>query len=611
MRRTSSIVAFSLLLALPLAAEADEPISFVEVGAKAVRVDGSLREWPSSTFQSLGRGHDGVMEYALGYDANGIYLAADVVDRDLVRSSRPGASDDGVRLSFETPDGGGRVHLFVLPAVAGRAASGVYLGTESQPRTAVRGATVVEAITSEGYALEAFIPFKGVKELADFARLRGSIALVDGDPGRETRRIATSGERLPAILGTGGELGAFTEFASRVARERAFVPRFDRRVDVLGGKKAERVALIEDALFLGGGDHADGASFESLRLGVEVLEVREVAFADLTGDGKAELILRVQSRATEGTIEEAFVITFDEGGPRSLLRLPYALESGGRRVANVVRLEAQKRGPKLVVVRAGIAEGFDGAAIAQDEDDFSLLLPFGPYAARHYELAGGRVRLVKTEPNPRYQPPEERAASAPRHDAAAAPAAPGVDAVIEAARKQLGLPARAPRRFELEANLAGDPTPERLVVIDRTVIVAGPKFRGGNAYFQMQLGVDAADRIRRVETLDVDGDGRDEVVVRINQDLGQGVTRCILLFYRVTESGASQIHAREIARYYQGASLINTYEVVGTGKKRQVVFLPGEAKGFSATNWPFGEIVGDTVEPLLLPWRDRDVRKRF
>ncbi|NLY95149.1 MAG: hypothetical protein GXY23_14130, partial [Myxococcales bacterium] len=48
MRRTSSIVAFSLLLALPLAAEADEPISFVEVGAKAVRVDGSLREWPSS-----------------------------------------------------------------------------------------------------------------------------------------------------------------------------------------------------------------------------------------------------------------------------------------------------------------------------------------------------------------------------------------------------------------------------------------------------------------------------------------------------------------------------------------------------------------------------------
>src|SRR5690606_37979721 len=105
-----------------------------------------------------------------------------------VRNARPGASDDGIRLTFASAEGGAVVHVFVVPALPGKASSGAYLGTETQPRSAIKDANVVEAITSGGYSIEAFIPFRGIKGLTDFPRARGAIALVDADPGRTTER---------------------------------------------------------------------------------------------------------------------------------------------------------------------------------------------------------------------------------------------------------------------------------------------------------------------------------------------------------------------------------------------------------------------------------------
>jgi hypothetical protein len=599
---------FALVTSVPLSSMAQPGLYFEEVRPNAIRVDGSLREWPRSNFRALGGGRDGAMEYALGYDANGIYVAAEVSDGALVRNMRPGASDDGVRLTFASD--GGTVHLFVYPAVPDKGSSGVYLGSETQPRTPVKDAVVVEAITSSGYLIEAFVPFRSVKALSDFARLRGAIALVDGDPGRETRRISTSQGELPPISGSGGELGAFAEFLRSQGLE-GQPARFDLRANVLGGKKKERIAMVGSTIFVGGGDHADGAGFETLRLPA-MNEVHEATVADLTGDGRDEVFLRFTSPADAGTVSEVFVITFDEGGARVLFKVPYGIRRRGRSIENVAQLEPRPtRGPKLVVIRAGSAEGFDAGSLSQDRDDLSLILPWGPIAARHYDLEGGRWKLASVEANASAAPAPSGATEGNTATRPSAAAPPTLDRLIEAARSQIGLPAKAPRRFEQESNVAGDATTERLVVIDRTLIVVGPSFRGGSSYFQMELAVDSPKRIRSLETLDVDGDGRDEVLFRVNQELGQGVTRCVLLIYRLDENGAAQIHAREIARHYQDSSVVNAYRAEGRGKRRVVVFTPGEARGFSESNWPFGPMMGDSVEPLLLPWRDRDVRKRL
>lgn len=98
---------------------------------------------------------------------------------------------------------------------------------------------------------------------------------------------------------------------------------------------------------------------------------------------------------------------------------------------------------------------------------------------------------------------------------------------------------------------------------------------------------------------DVDGDGKREIFVCLRQDLGQGVTRTILLIYRLSPRGFSQIHGREIARQYQGNSIVNRYRVAGSGKARRLIVSPGEAKGFSQENWPFGSIVGDPYAPCF------------
>jgi len=38
---------------------------------------------------------------------------------------------------------------------------------------------------------------------------------------------------------------------------------------------------------------------------------------------------------------------------------------------------------------------------------------------------------------------------------------------------------------------------------------------------------------------------------------------------------------------------------------------PGRARGWGEDSWPFTQDANDSVEPLLLPWRDRPVRYRL
>src|SRR5690606_39096243 len=94
----------ALLASSPGTSRAQAGLYFEEVAPKAVRVDGSLREWPRASFRDLGRGRDGAMRYALGYDASGIYVAADVSDGDVLRRPRPTDADDGVGLTLKHAD---------------------------------------------------------------------------------------------------------------------------------------------------------------------------------------------------------------------------------------------------------------------------------------------------------------------------------------------------------------------------------------------------------------------------------------------------------------------------------------------------------------------------
>lgn len=616
-RSATTLAALFASLSLTLissSAAADTPLRFEELPSKMVRIDGVLREWPDELFQSLGRGADAAGRFALGYDDAGIYVAAEIIDSELVRNRRPGASDDGVRLTIiDAGEGAKATHIYLFPALASVAPAGVHLGDTNAPRSALSRAKIVESRLDTGYIIEAFIPFRDLRDLKDFPRARGAFAIIDVDPGRPKRVVSTAtGENYLPIEGTGGELGAFTTFLkeSRLRERRV---RLDERANVYGGRKNERIALVDGTLFVSGADFGDASAFQTLSFR-SLLALHEYAFEDLTGDGRAELFLRIKTDDAGGERDEAWVITFEKDGPKALIRVPYSARVRGGRVHGEAKLEARTgrnaRGPKLLTVRALRAEGVDESSITQDEDEVSLILPFGPIAARQYAFDRGTLKLHAVEANRGYRDPALRDSTSGASEDARRERPTG-SALIEAARADLGLSSSLPVRYEQTANVAEDGTPETLAIIGKRLIIAGPGFRGGAGYFSYEFGVSSPEDIVHLGAMDVDGDGKREIIVCVRQDLGQGVTRTLLLIHRLSAGGFTQIHGREIARQYQGNTIVNRYRVSGSGKARRLIVSPGEAKGFTQENWPFGTIMGDPYAPLLLPWADREQRLRL
>lgn len=88
----------------------------------------------------------------------------------------------------------------------------------------------------------------------------------------------------------------------------------------------------------------------------------------------------------------------------------------------------------------------------------------------------------------------------------------GESAVLRSFLRPRGLTA-APRRHDLRGNVAGDPRPERVVVVDRFAVVFGPGHRGGEGFDFVALPVRSGADVRGAELRDLTGDGVAELVL--------------------------------------------------------------------------------------------------
>ena len=71
---------------------------------------------------------------------------------------------------------------------------------------------------------------------------------------------------------------------------------------------------------------------------------------------------------------------------------------------------------------------------------------------------------------------------------------------------------------ELRADVSGDAREERLLQLDRFLVVRGPGYRGGRAYDFMALPVARGRDVLSAETQDLTGDGRAELLLRLRQE---------------------------------------------------------------------------------------------
>src|SRR5262249_19015757 len=135
----------------PLRADLVEP--------KAIKLDGVPKEWSSLvSLTNAVKGRVGKPDIearaALAYDANNIYVAADVTD-DVLK----GGGGDRVELVLGFP-GGATQEVELYPGDPGKSA-GV---AKTKDGSTISGARVVEAPRSGGWSLEASIPWSALSQ---------------------------------------------------------------------------------------------------------------------------------------------------------------------------------------------------------------------------------------------------------------------------------------------------------------------------------------------------------------------------------------------------------------------------------------------------------------
>jgi len=616
---------FALLLSWqPAQAQIALPVH--EVGEDGVRIDGMLRDWRTIRRVRVGRGDDASMSFALGYDARGLYVAAEVSDERLVRTRRPTPNEDAIVVTLATPRGRGwqasEVWVFAgKPPIAGSAAVGTLGARRLRP---ANGSRVVEAPRDGGYSVEAFVPWSRIPGASRWQEGRISVRLRDVDlesrPEVEDEPATAEVDprnldRLPRVRPTGGEAAVLDRFLQAQGIPGAD-PDHSLRGDVCGDGRPERVVQVQRFVVVFGAGYEDGNGFDFLQLPVQATgDVHGARLRDFTGDGKAELLVELRQRDGRGSRDLWQLFTFDCDRIRPLFAVETRKETPRGHVEASVRVTGRGRRTQIEV-RAGRAhqlspESFREAAATDAE---AILLPWGPVLQRTYRWDGERFATVRERANPNPWDPaaEQRERERERQrererDETPAQSAPGIDDLLAAVRRERRIPPSVRPRFRADVNLAEDGAPERLVVLGDALVVVGTRFRRGQGYFHFEIPVAAHADLLDVSTADLTGDGRHEVLIRARQALGD-VQRELLMVHRFTRGGGfPRILSVEVARQQQDHRVEN--EVRTRGGRLEI--RPGRARGWSAETWPWSATADTDVAPLLLPWRDRPVRYRF
>jgi hypothetical protein len=174
-------------------------------------------------------------------------------------------------------------------------------------------------------------------------------------------------------------------------------------------------------------------------------------------------------------------------------------------------------------------------------------------------------------------------------------------------RKQRNIGADVKPKVDLAVSIAEDPRPERVLLLERDLLIFGPGFRGGSRYEYITLDpFEKAADIAEVTARDLTGDGNAELIVRgvrRTEHQGTKVESDVLLVYTVDDKGIRRVFSIETSRAIGAKRVQGMVQFVPSARSFEVDVQPGIAKGFTEKTYPFGEdATGGSFEPLLLPW---------
>ncbi len=599
-----------------------------------IKINGVIKEWGQSftplsdTVQGSSSGC--AMSTALAYDDQNLYIAGEITDKRFVRTGAFSPNEDHAELVLSFPDDSGQYRTLyeieLYAGVPGKSAGQI----KAKGLGVVSSGQIVEAPTHDGYDFEARIAWSLFPAAARIrSGIRGVMQYHNSNGSGIAGIIATADKISPAssmpLLPTAPE----QSLAAGLLQDRGLTapPTRDMQADVSGDAMKERVMLFDRYLVVLGPHFHEGSGYFWNDLGVDVGAGRLPMFEvrDMTGDGKAEIVLRRRVDIGNGWRELTQVLGFDSGGQlQSLFEHETGLSGSAGTIQNDVHIEPSARGGAIRIT-FGSATGYNATNYHEPTETAheSLLLPWGTVRSQRWEFDG---RAFKKAQEDKKQAGDTSGGTAPASVPAPPPPRPPtsdelLDQVFALYKKERAIGPGTTPRFDFVTNVAEDQQTERIVAHERDIVVFGKGFKQGRGYVYLTMPQfsDPKD-ILDVTARDLSGDGLADIIVRgvqrtkAPEDLGAGeLQREVFFVYSVSTEGIKRIFAAETALALGDKRMQGSVAFLAGSPGLQIELRPGRAVGWEKSNWPYkqdSESVSG-VEPLILPWTKQPARYRF
>ena len=173
-------------------------------------------------------------------------------------------------------------------------------------------------------------------------------------------------------------------------------------------------------------------------------------------------------------------------------------------------------------------------------------------------------------------------------------------------------------RTQLSADVVGDDRAEQVLLVGKTIGIVGEGLPGGS-YFYMDLPLKSAKDIYWLKAMDLNGDGKAELVTRYTERAGNGRRELIAVFRFDDSNKFVRSFAHEILKGQGERVILNrfAFQPRKGGKKKgkkgkrggagiDLIFDKPVARGFSADT--FREAPSSDCFSILLPWGDEKKR---
>lgn len=617
------------------------PLDPVKSGS--IKIDGVIKDWTTAMTPlekkvsgSPGSGNDLAVRGGVGVDADYVYVAMDIIDKKLMRTKSYGNSEDRATLVLAFPDDSGNYTAVEVDLFAGD--PGNVAGAVRIKGSDVKGAQLVEAPQQGGLTFEAKIPWSAFPQASKVrCGLRGALKYHDSDGGAIKGIIATAPDSAAGSLPYAPIQSEYSLFNNFV-KDKGLTggPRIDKIVDMSGDAYKERIVVWDQYVFVLGSHFRGGTEYYFADVGAAANMVPTFEVRDMTGDGRAEVVIRkrIGSGSTWREIMEVQTIVNDQMSP--IFQHEVGISASAGAVVNSHKFHSGgKNGSTQIEIGLGTVEGGATQANWKDQPETAFdgtLLPWATVKSQMYEYDGTKFTKIKEEKQAAggSGTPGSATGSSAKSNEPPPPPPPRpptadelLDGVLDLFKKDRKVPAGAKPRFDIATNVAGDNQNERILAFGKELVVFGKGFLGGKGYVSMGVAVADGKDIVDVTTRDLTGDGKAEILVRAIQRMSppkekakefgnHPIERELLFVYSVQNDKLVRVLAAETGITMGDKHVFGTIGFVRGKQGLDLELGPGFAAGTDKESWPFRQETDSSnnggLEPMVLPWTTSKVR---